>query len=108
MLFQNFKSKFKAADDGGKKNRETSGPKNDLLISYVLVLSLMVDDFNSDPTDIAQDLIMTRLKLRPHYLNLGVKMVGEKGKGKFALATLPVPLNFPPQEQRSRKRNRNY
>ncbi|KAI3929390.1 hypothetical protein MKW92_026142, partial [Papaver armeniacum] len=108
MLLQNFRSKFKDADDGGKKNRETSGPKNDFLISHLLVPSLMVDDFNSDPTDIAQDLRMTTLKLRPHYLNLGVKMVGGKGKGKVALATLPVPLNFPPMEQRKRKKSRKY
>ncbi|KAI3941068.1 hypothetical protein MKW92_045344 [Papaver armeniacum] len=108
MLLQSFKSKFKDADGGGKKKRELSGPKNDLLISHVLVLSLMVDDFNSNPTDIAADLRMTTLKLRPHYLNLGVKMVGGKGKGKVAQATLPVPLNFPPMEQRRRKKGRKY
>ncbi|KAI3984490.1 hypothetical protein MKX01_033983 [Papaver californicum] len=106
MLFQNFNNKFKDADEG-KKKREVSGPKNDLLISHVLVLSLIVDAFNSDPTDIAQDLRMTTLKLRPHYLNLGVKLVGG-GRGKVAQATLPVPLDFPSQEHRRRKNNSRY
>ncbi|MCL7039017.1 hypothetical protein MKW94_024596 [Papaver nudicaule] len=104
ILYKKFSNKF-LDEDSGKKKREASGPKNDLLVSHVLVLSLMADEYKSDQTDIARDLRMTMLKLRPHYLNLGCKMVGG-GKGKIAQATLPVPLKFPPLEQRRRKKKR--
>ncbi|KDP40736.1 hypothetical protein JCGZ_24735 [Jatropha curcas] len=65
--------------------------KIDLLISYVLVLTLYVDDFRSNPTDIAKDLRMSPVDLRVHFENLGCKGVNEN---KSFVATLPVPLKF--------------
>ncbi|CAI9766141.1 unnamed protein product [Fraxinus pennsylvanica] len=47
--------------------------KKNLLISYLLVLTMFVDDFKSDPSDIAEDLRMTPVALRTHYENLGCK-----------------------------------
>ncbi|CAM8957475.1 unnamed protein product [Rhodiola kirilowii] len=75
--------------------------KISLLISYVLVLTLFVDDFRSDLADIANDLRMSSIVLRDHVHHLGGKFVRDN---KAALATLPVPLQFPDQGKRKRKR----
>ncbi|KAH9309720.1 hypothetical protein KI387_037631, partial [Taxus chinensis] len=76
--------------------------KKDLLNSYILVLTLIADDFETDPLDIANDLKMTVNDLVSHYQELGCK--SEKLKGIFKI-TLPVPLTFPTlQPKRMRKR----
>lgn len=73
--------------------------KTNLLISYVLVLALHVDNFKTDPEDIAKDLRMSTVALRTHFENLGCKFLKEKAT---TVATLPTPLNFP-QIRRRRK-----
>ncbi|XVF13627.1 hypothetical protein REPUB_Repub08aG0223900 [Reevesia pubescens] len=52
--------------------------KIDLLISYVLVLTLHADGFQTNPSDIAKDLRTSEVDLRRHYLNLGCKLLHEK------------------------------
>ncbi|KAF6175007.1 hypothetical protein GIB67_026495 [Kingdonia uniflora] len=79
---------------------ELSGEKRNLLISYVLVLTLLADNFSTDITDIARDLKMSNVSLRDHYKNLGCKLSRE---GKLMLVTLPVPLQFP-KPKMSRRR----
>ncbi|XP_050234293.1 DNA-directed RNA polymerase I subunit rpa49 [Mercurialis annua] len=74
--------------------------KIDLLISYVLVLTLYADNFRTDPTDIAKDLRVSAVMLRVHFQNLGCKIVREK---KLSWATLPVPLQFPVQRHRRQR-----
>ncbi|ESQ48600.1 hypothetical protein EUTSA_v10020760mg [Eutrema salsugineum] len=74
--------------------------KINLLISYVLVLTLHVDKFKTDPEDIAKDLRMSSFDLRKHFENLGCKFSREKST---FLATLPVPLKF---QQITRRRKR--
>ncbi|CAM8969379.1 unnamed protein product [Rhodiola kirilowii] len=81
--------------------RTLSQEKISLLISYVLVLTLFVDDFRSDLSDIANDLRMSSIVLRDHVHHLGGKFVRDN---KAALATLPVPLQFPDQGKGKRKR----
>ncbi|EEF41035.1 DNA-directed RNA polymerase I subunit rpa49 [Ricinus communis] len=83
------------------ESRKLPVEKIDLLISYVLVLSLYADDFRTDPTDIAKDLRVSRVMVRTHFENLGCKIVCEN---KLSLATLPVPLKFPVQRQRRARR----
>lgn len=83
-----------------ERNR-LSDEKIDLLISYVLVLTLYVDDFRTDVDDIAKDLRMRPVPLRPHFENLGCKI---SHPNKSMLATLPVPLKFPMPKQRRRGR----
>ncbi|XP_010487173.1 PREDICTED: DNA-directed RNA polymerase I subunit rpa49-like [Camelina sativa] len=73
--------------------------KSNLLTSYVLVLSLHVDNFKTDPEDIAKDLRMSTVDLRKHFENLGCKISMEK---TARVATLPTPLSFP-QIRRRRK-----
>ncbi|PSS18082.1 DNA-directed RNA polymerase I subunit rpa49 like [Actinidia chinensis var. chinensis] len=87
ILSQKFSTLF--ADSDAKW---LADDKKDLLISYVLVLTLIADGFRSDPSDIARDLKMTAITIRPHYEHLGCKLVRE---GRVLLATLPVPLQFP-------------
>ncbi|KAK3034391.1 hypothetical protein RJ639_033662, partial [Escallonia herrerae] len=82
-------------------SKRLSTEKNDLLISYILVLSLFADDFQSDPSDIAKDLRLSKVALHRHYEHLGCKFVSEGSierqtiKKATRLATLPVPLQFP-------------
>ncbi|KAK2983269.1 hypothetical protein RJ640_009283, partial [Escallonia rubra] len=96
ILSQKFSTMFLESD-----SKRLSTEKNDLLISYVLVLSLFADDFRSDPSDIAKDLRMSEIALRRHYEHLGCKFVSEGSiqrqtiKKATRLATLPVPLQFP-------------
>ncbi|KAK8578852.1 hypothetical protein V6N13_142129 [Hibiscus sabdariffa] len=75
--------------------------KIDLLISYVLVLTLHADGFRTDPTDIAKDLRISKVDLRRHFLNLGCKL-GQQNSVLYA--TLPVPLNFPSENFRRKRR----
>lgn len=77
--------------------------KKELLIGYILVLTLFVDKFHSDPSDIARDLKMTVHSLRPYYLQLGCKFFQEAAFQQ-AFMILPVPLQF--REPRRNRRRR--
>ncbi|CAN6991537.1 hypothetical protein IGI04_003647 [Brassica rapa subsp. trilocularis] len=86
------------------KDSETSRLPDDkinLLISYVLVLTLHVDKFKTDFEDIAKDLRMSSVDLRKHFENLGCKFAVENS---IRVATLPVPLKFPQIMRRRTKR----
>uniref|UniRef100_A0A7N0RIN6 DNA-directed RNA polymerase I subunit rpa49 n=1 Tax=Kalanchoe fedtschenkoi TaxID=63787 RepID=A0A7N0RIN6_KALFE len=76
--------------------------KISFLISHVLVLTLFADDFRTDITDIAKDLKMSSIVLRDHVQHLGCKFVRDGNKA--SLATLPIPLQFPDQGKRKRRR----
>ncbi|KAJ0244794.1 DNA binding / DNA-directed RNA polymerase [Hirschfeldia incana] len=91
-LFKDFDTSRRIPDD-----------KVNLLISYVLVLTLHVDKFKTDFEDIAKDLRMSSMDLRKHFENLGCKFSVEN---KIRLATLPVPLQFPQIMRRRKKRQR--
>lgn len=85
---------------GNPEARRLSTDKLELLISYVLVLTLYADQFRTDMGDIAKDLRMSSFDLRQRYEHLGCKIVREN---KMPLATLPIPLQFP-QVRRKRRR----
>ncbi|XVF51984.1 hypothetical protein PTKIN_Ptkin04bG0228500 [Pterospermum kingtungense] len=72
-----------------------------LLISYVLVLTLHADEFRTSPSDIAKDLRMSEVGLRPHFMNLGCKF---KHENSILYASLPVPLTFPSEKNLKGKR----
>lgn len=95
MLFQKFTKMFV---DTSKKR--LADEKIGTLISYVLVLSLYVDEFQTDFTDIAKDLKMPVIKLRPYFENLGCKF---KNRNRVTFATLPLPLEFPTVRKRRRR-----
>ena len=96
ILNQKFSSMFTLDSDSKRLPEE----KKDLLISYVLVLTLYADDFRTDPSDIAKDLKMSALMLRKHFGHLGCKFVSQN---TVTMATLPVPLNFPKLRQKRRR-----
>lgn len=77
--------------------------KKELLIGYILVLTLFVDKFRSDPSDIARDLKLTVHSLRPYYLQLGCKIFQE-ASFQQSFMTLPVPLQFPEHRRNRRRR----
>ncbi|PAN43388.1 hypothetical protein PAHAL_8G232400 [Panicum hallii] len=81
-----------------------SSEKNELLINYILVLTLFADDFKSDPKDICVDLKMTRQMIKPYFDQLGCKSVSSGAFGS-SFMTLPAPLKFP-QDVTRRKRRR--
>lgn len=79
-----------------------STQKNELLIGYILVLTLFVDNFKTDPTDVARDLKMTIQTLRPYYQQLGCK-ISRENFSEQSLVTLPAPLKFPELRRRRRR-----
>jgi len=83
------------------ETRRLSVDKIDLLISYVLVLTLYADDFRTFPADVSNDLRMNPATVKSHYRNLGCKMEREKNK---YLVTLSVPLEFPQPKRKFRNR----
>ncbi|KAK1363295.1 DNA-directed RNA polymerase I subunit rpa49 [Heracleum sosnowskyi] len=79
-----------------------SAEKRNLLISHVLVLTLYVDGYRSDTSDIARDLKMSPVELRTHYGNLGCKFLLKKSA---SFATLTVPLKL--KELRGKKKRKS-
>ncbi|VFR02305.1 unnamed protein product [Cuscuta campestris] len=96
MLFRKFSSMFCVPE-----SKRLPNEKVDLLISYVLVLTLYADNFRSNPSDIAKDLRTITGHLRPRLELLGCNFVRDEKRGH--LATLSVPLTFP-TVKRKRKR----
>ncbi|KAL5579430.1 hypothetical protein UlMin_011872 [Ulmus minor] len=96
ILRQKFSTMF--SDPESKK---LSAEKNDLLISYVLVLTLWSDEFETNVTDIAKDLRMNSTTVRMHYEHLGCKI---SRHNNLLYATLPIPLNFQQLSQKRRRR----
>lgn len=94
ILLQKFSAMFSPV------SRRLSAEKNDLLISYVLVLTLYADEFRTDPSDIAKDLRMSPVKLRVHFEHLGCKLSRQNNSRLF---TLPLPLQFPMMRQKRRR-----
>jgi DNA-directed RNA polymerase I subunit RPA49 len=86
---------------GNSDSKRLADEKRDLIISYILVLTLFVDDFRTDPSDIAKDLRMSNVQLRPHWEQLGCKIFKEE---KADMVKLSVPLKF---QTLRRKRRRN-
>ncbi|PKI39886.1 DNA-directed RNA polymerase I subunit rpa49 [Punica granatum] len=95
ILFQRFSALFTVPE-----SKLMPAEKINLLISYILVLCLFVDDFKTDPTDIAKDLRMKPVTLRPLFENLGCKLSVQK---MTVYAKLPVPLKFPELRRRRRR-----
>ncbi|KAL7180422.1 hypothetical protein ACSBR1_043592 [Camellia fascicularis] len=95
ILVQKFSTMFANSD-----SKWLPDEKKDILISYVLVLTLIADGFQTYPSDIAKDLRMTTMNVRQHYQNLGCKFVRV---GNSSVATLPVPLQFPKLVQKRRR-----
>ncbi|XP_027168495.1 DNA-directed RNA polymerase I subunit rpa49 [Coffea eugenioides] len=95
ILYQKFSSLFANSD-----SKRIADDKKDLLISYILVLTLYVDNFRTDLSDIAKDLRMNPIALRPHYEHLGCKLAREK---QLLLATLSLPLQFPTVRRKRRR-----
>ena len=81
-----------------------SSEKHELLINYILVLTLFADDFRSETTDICADLKMTHRMLKPYYDQLGCKSVAVAFKP--SVVTLPAPLKFPSEVTRRKRQRR--
>ncbi|CAE5967199.1 unnamed protein product [Arabidopsis arenosa] len=95
-----FRRKFQSMFKDSESERIPVDKAN-LLISYVLVLSLHVDNFKTDPEDIAKDLRISTVELRKHFQQLGCKFVKQNST---MVATLPTPLNFPEVNRRRKAR----
>nr|XP_043624016.1 DNA-directed RNA polymerase I subunit rpa49-like [Erigeron canadensis] len=95
ILNQKFNDMF-----GNTESKRLADDKRDLLISYVLVLTLFADKFRTEFTDIAKDLRMSTGALRTHFQFLGCKFIRENN---LTLATLPAPLKFPEVTMKRRR-----
>ncbi|KAK9726925.1 hypothetical protein RND81_05G246200 [Saponaria officinalis] len=95
MLLQKFTKMFLNTD-----KMRIADDKVEAILSYVLVLTLHIDEFESDFTDIAKDLKMSALSLRPYLENLGCKF---RSRNRVTVATLPVPLAFPSARRKRRR-----
>lgn len=95
ILTQKFNDIF-----ANQESKRLADDKRDLLISYVLVLTLFADNFKTEFTDIAKDLRMSTGDLRRHFEFLGCKFIRENS---IMLATLPAPLKFPEVRMRRRR-----
>lgn len=91
ILSQKFNDMF-----ANQESKRLADDKRDLLISYVLVLTLFADNFKTEFSDIAKDLRMSTGDLRRHFEFLGCKFIRENS---IMLATLPAPLKFPEVSQ---------
>ncbi|KAM0952993.1 putative RNA polymerase I associated factor, A49 [Dioscorea sansibarensis] len=85
------------------ESHAVSAEKRELLIGYILVLTLFVDDFQSEPADISKDLKIPNSELKPYYKQLGCKLLHDPNRKKFVQA-LCVPLKFPERRLHRRKR----
>lgn len=79
-----------------------SSEKTELLICYILVLTLHADNFRTKPADIQKDLGMTAASLKPFFLQLGCEPYSE-GPFQKSIMTLPVPLVFKELKKRVRR-----
>ncbi|KAI5068500.1 hypothetical protein GOP47_0016845 [Adiantum capillus-veneris] len=97
-----------------KASRTQSAEKRDLLISYIIVLGLMVDNFHADPYDLAVEMKKSISALKRYYMELGCKFktVKEADRGVVDLkspqrlyeAVLPLPLQFPMLKNKLRRK----
>lgn len=92
----------KVEGEGGGTEYTRPQRSAELHIAYILVLALHVDQFCSDPADIAAALQLTVAQLLPRYKELGCKVRKLTKPQKEATGsvsgyevTLPVPVVFP-------------
>ncbi|CAJ2637855.1 unnamed protein product [Trifolium pratense] len=95
------KNRFNEMFAVNTESRRLPPGKINLLNSYIAVLTLFSDEFQTDYTDISKDLRMHITEVRKIYAHLGCKFIR---MNRFFCATLFVPLKFP--ELRSKKRPR--
>ncbi|KAE9449890.1 hypothetical protein C3L33_18211, partial [Rhododendron williamsianum] len=81
--------------------RTLADEERDLLIRYVLVLTLIADGFTTALSDIAKDLRMDKYTARKHFEELGCRLASEN---KVWLATLSLPLEFPKPKYKRKKK----
>ncbi|MCO5557759.1 hypothetical protein L7F22_011330 [Adiantum nelumboides] len=106
--------RFTTVHQRDKASRTQSSEKRDLLISYVIILGLIVDNFCADPYDLAVEMKKSISALKPYYMELGCKFktVKEADRGVVDLkspqrlyeAVLPLPLQFPTLKNRIRRK----
>ncbi|KAI8536064.1 hypothetical protein RHMOL_Rhmol10G0226900 [Rhododendron molle] len=96
ILSQKFSTMF-----GGLDREWLVDEERDLLIRYVLVLTLIADGFTTALSDIAKDLRMHKNTVREHFEQLGCKLMSEN---KVWLATLSLPLEFPKPKYKRKKK----
>lgn len=70
-----------------------STEKKELIIGYILVLTLFADKFSTEPTDVSKDLGFSKANLTVYFKQLGCKY--QYSSFDKSLWTLPAPLQFP-------------
>ena len=108
-ILSSFLERF-TGESGGPSNKPRGRIKGkehqELITNYALVVALAVDDYQTDPYDMAVELKMGISQIRPYYNELGCKIDAQSAAERAARGdaqgsqgrwrvTLPVPLKFP-------------
>lgn len=99
-------------NDGRKTIRCMPARLKDKLVCYMLVLCLIIEEYNLELSDLLTDLKMGLKRLETHFRMLGCqiktqKLSSEVGGLELRTVSLPVPLTFPkPPSPRKKKERR--
>lgn len=101
-VVENIRRKF---SDGGEMRKFHI----DLLMTHCCVLTCLLDNFETDPQDIREDLRVDRKTINQYYHEIGARIVQRKKPGETkarTIAKLALPLQFPKQSRGAPKRRR--
>ncbi|XP_060064818.1 DNA-directed RNA polymerase I subunit RPA49-like [Ylistrum balloti] len=99
-------------DSGGRIRRCRPARLKDKNISYILVLCLMIDEYELELTVLMKDLKLSLERIQNHFRALGCTLTSRKVKTDMGpslsvtSAILNLPLTFPDPSARSKKRGR--
>ncbi|XP_033743791.1 DNA-directed RNA polymerase I subunit RPA49-like [Pecten maximus] len=99
-------------DSGGRLKRCRPARLKDKTISYILVLCLMIDEFEVEVTELMKDLKHSLVRVQNHFRALGCTLTSKKaiteGERSFSVtsASLNLPLTFPDPSARAKKKGR--
>ncbi|XP_013388848.1 DNA-directed RNA polymerase I subunit RPA49 isoform X1 [Lingula anatina] len=97
------------SSDGRKTVRCMPARLKDKVVSYMLVLGLIIDEFNLELTALQKDIKMGQARIIQHSRSLGCKVTSQKAtiglqKIEQKFAVLETPLTFPDLKQRTTKK----
>ncbi|OWF46596.1 DNA-directed RNA polymerase I subunit RPA49-like [Mizuhopecten yessoensis] len=99
-------------ESGGRIRRCRPARLKDKTISYILVLCLMIDEYEVEVTELMMDLKLSLERIQNHFRALGCTFTSKKGVTMVGrplsinFASLNVPLTFPDPSARKKKKGR--
>lgn len=76
----------------------------DLLMTHCCVFACILDSFEVNTLDLAEDLKLERQQMRQYFMEIGARVKVEKSEDKTEIiARLSLPLSFPKMRQRRQR-----